>query len=187
MHLRKPVWPIKSIARGNRLVGGKIRNFSYICYNSYFRYIYLISIICYLNSWSWCFGCFFRYARADELGTPFGVTVDFGTLESSTVTLRERDTSEQIRLPIESVTDLLRALVNGVLSWKEAAIQFPKLWSEISSALVIRLKWWWSLFSSYLCWCQSIFSTINDRADDIRYRVLEEENWIGPRNRKLGP
>ncbi|MFH1863124.1 MAG: glycine--tRNA ligase [bacterium] len=39
-----------------------------------------------------------RYYRHDEAGTPFGVTIDHQTLEDQTVTLRERDTQEQIRL-----------------------------------------------------------------------------------------
>ena len=38
-----------------------------------------------------------RYARADELGTPFAITVDFQTLKDQTVTLRERDSLKQIR------------------------------------------------------------------------------------------
>lgn len=38
-----------------------------------------------------------RYARNDELGTPFGITVDFQTLNDDTVTLRERDSTLQIR------------------------------------------------------------------------------------------
>lgn len=38
-----------------------------------------------------------RYARNDELGTPFGITVDFQTIQDGTVTLRERDTTKQIR------------------------------------------------------------------------------------------
>jgi glycyl-tRNA synthetase len=38
-----------------------------------------------------------RYARNDELGTPFGITIDFQTLQDDTVTLRERDTTKQIR------------------------------------------------------------------------------------------
>ena len=41
-----------------------------------------------------------RYRRQDEIGTPFCVTVDFDTLEDDTVTLRDRDSMEQIRLPI---------------------------------------------------------------------------------------
>ena len=40
-----------------------------------------------------------RYRRQDEIGTPFGVTVDFQTIEDGTVTLRDRDTMKQQRLP----------------------------------------------------------------------------------------
>ena len=39
-----------------------------------------------------------RYRRQDQIGTPFCVTIDFDTLENGTVTLRDRDTMEQIRL-----------------------------------------------------------------------------------------
>ena len=39
-----------------------------------------------------------RYRRQDQIGTPFCVTVDFDTLENNTVTIRDRDTMEQIRL-----------------------------------------------------------------------------------------
>jgi glycyl-tRNA synthetase len=41
-----------------------------------------------------------RYRRQDEAGTPFGVTVDFQTLEDDTVTLRDRDTMQQTRVPV---------------------------------------------------------------------------------------
>ena len=41
-----------------------------------------------------------RYARNDELGTPFAITVDFQTVKDSTVTLRERDSLKQIREPV---------------------------------------------------------------------------------------
>ena len=44
-----------------------------------------------------------RYRRQDEIGTPYCVTIDFDTLEDGTVTLRDRDTMEQIRLKIEDV------------------------------------------------------------------------------------
>ena len=42
-----------------------------------------------------------RYRRQDEIGTPFCVTVDFQTLEDNTVTVRDRDTMEQIRVSVE--------------------------------------------------------------------------------------
>jgi glycyl-tRNA synthetase len=41
-----------------------------------------------------------RYRRQDEIGTPFGVTIDFESLEDDTVTLRDRDTMRQERIPI---------------------------------------------------------------------------------------
>ena len=44
-----------------------------------------------------------RYRRQDEIGTPFGVTIDFQTLEDDTVTLRERDTMRQVRLHIDEL------------------------------------------------------------------------------------
>ena len=42
-----------------------------------------------------------RYRRQDEIGTPFCVTVDFETLENNTVTVRDRDTMQQIRVSVE--------------------------------------------------------------------------------------
>ena len=48
-----------------------------------------------------------RYRRQDEIGTPFGVTVDHQTLEDRTVTVRERDSLEQERVPIAELGDRL--------------------------------------------------------------------------------
>ena len=45
-----------------------------------------------------------RYRRQDEIGTPMCVTVDFETLEDGAVTVRDRDTMTQQRLPIEELT-----------------------------------------------------------------------------------
>jgi glycyl-tRNA synthetase len=42
-----------------------------------------------------------RYRRQDEVGTPYCVTVDFETLEDQAVTIRERDTTEQVRVPLD--------------------------------------------------------------------------------------
>ena len=44
-----------------------------------------------------------RYRRQDEIGTPYCITVDFDTLEDNQVTVRDRDTMEQIRIPIDQV------------------------------------------------------------------------------------
>ncbi|MBN9392201.1 MAG: glycine--tRNA ligase [Chloroflexi bacterium] len=48
-----------------------------------------------------------RYRRQDEIGTPYCVTVDFDSLEDNAVTIRERDTMTQVRVPID---DLVRVL-----------------------------------------------------------------------------
>ena len=48
-----------------------------------------------------------RYRRQDAIGTPFCVTVDFDTLEDNAVTIRDRDSMEQIRLPIEKVVEYI--------------------------------------------------------------------------------
>lgn len=48
-----------------------------------------------------------RYARADEIGIPFGVTIDYDTLKDDTVTLRDRDTTKQKRMKISEIPDEL--------------------------------------------------------------------------------
>jgi glycyl-tRNA synthetase len=52
-----------------------------------------------------------RYRRQDEIGTPWGVTVDGQTMEDGTVTLRDRDTLEQERVPADGLADRLAAKV----------------------------------------------------------------------------
>ena len=54
-----------------------------------------------------------RYSRQDEAGTPFCVTVDFDTIEDKRVTIRDRDTLEQERVPLAAVRDRLKALISG--------------------------------------------------------------------------
>ena len=48
-----------------------------------------------------------RYRRQDEIGTPVCITVDFDTLDDNAVTVRDRDTMEQVRVPIDGLADLL--------------------------------------------------------------------------------
>ncbi|KAJ3201585.1 Glycine--tRNA ligase 1, mitochondrial [Entophlyctis luteolus] len=66
-----------------------------------------------------------RYARNDELGTPFAVTVDFQTLKDGTVTLRERDTLRQIRQSVEVVLAVVKHLVEERLSWGDVEARYP--------------------------------------------------------------
>ena len=52
-----------------------------------------------------------RYRRQDAIGTPYCVTVDFDTLEDNAVTIRDRDTMQQIRLPINKLVEYLSVKV----------------------------------------------------------------------------
>jgi glycyl-tRNA synthetase len=61
-----------------------------------------------------------RYRRQDEIGTPWGVTVDGQTMEDHTVTLRDRDSLEQVRIPIAELGDELMKRLLG--DWRS-----PKL------------------------------------------------------------
>lgn len=54
-----------------------------------------------------------RYRRQDEVGTPLCVTVDFQSLEDEQVTIRERDTMNQIRIPIAELKTVLAAKLSG--------------------------------------------------------------------------
>jgi glycyl-tRNA synthetase len=53
-----------------------------------------------------------RYRRQDAIGTPFSVTVDHQTLEDNTVTIRDRDTMEQIRVNVADLFSIIDQKVN---------------------------------------------------------------------------
>ncbi len=56
-----------------------------------------------------------RYRRQDEIGTPYCICVDFDTKEDNTVTVRDRDTTEQVRMPMDEVA-----------SWIEKRVSFDR-------------------------------------------------------------
>jgi glycyl-tRNA synthetase len=60
------------------------------------------------------------YARADEIGIPYAITVDYKTLEDNTVTIRDRDTADQVRTKVEALSSTLRKLINGDVRFKES-------------------------------------------------------------------
>ncbi|PFH51580.1 hypothetical protein AMATHDRAFT_142167 [Amanita thiersii Skay4041] len=66
-----------------------------------------------------------RYSRNDELGTPFGVTLDFASVQNRTMTLRERDTMDQRIGGIDEVIAVVTELVFGTLDWKGACRRLP--------------------------------------------------------------
>ena len=59
-----------------------------------------------------------RYRRQDEVGTPFCVTVDYDTLEDETVTVRERDSTDQTRVAIDDLAETLASLRDGDIAFE---------------------------------------------------------------------
>jgi len=68
-----------------------------------------------------------KYARHDELGVPFAVTIDGKSFEEDTVTLRERDSCAQVRVPIAVVGDEVHKLCNNVKTWSDVAAAYPSV------------------------------------------------------------
>jgi len=64
-----------------------------------------------------------RYARSDEIGVPFTVTVDYTTLNDNTVTIRDRDTWHQVRVNINRLPSLIRIGLGSKLPLEELVNQ----------------------------------------------------------------
>ena len=60
-----------------------------------------------------------RYARADEAGVPLGVTIDYDTLKDGTVTIRDRDSWQQVRSPIKDLPELLHKYFQAKTNFKD--------------------------------------------------------------------
>lgn len=65
-----------------------------------------------------------RYARADEIGVPYCVTVDYDTVEDDSITIRDRNSTDQIRVPIDELSEVLRKLINNKVEFEEAGEDF---------------------------------------------------------------
>jgi hypothetical protein len=97
---------------------------------------------------------------ADEIGVPFAVTVDFDTLKDNTVTLRDCDSTLQVRLHKKEVTGLIHAFVHDKMTWEKATEKYPfvKVDEEGGTAhpastngkatTVVEKDYPWRLFSS---------------------------------------
>lgn len=67
-----------------------------------------------------------RYARTDEIAIPFAITIDFDSLkEPNTVTLRERDSMQQIRVDISEITQLVGDLADLKITWTDVLAKYP--------------------------------------------------------------
>lgn len=67
-----------------------------------------------------------RYARTDEIAIPFGITVDFDTVnkEPHSATLRERNSTRQVRAQIDELPTIVSNLVRGKVTWSEIEAQY---------------------------------------------------------------
>jgi glycyl-tRNA synthetase len=71
------------------------------------------------------------YARTDEIGVPFALTVDFQTAQDKTVTVRERDSTKQIRLPMSEAPAVIGALCNGTATWTDMQAKYPSFTEQV--------------------------------------------------------
>jgi len=67
-----------------------------------------------------------RYSRNDELGTPLGITVDFQSVKDNTFTLRDRDTTKQVRADEETICAAIKSLVEGQKTWADISKELPE-------------------------------------------------------------
>ncbi|KAK9474718.1 uncharacterized protein V1510DRAFT_425041 [Dipodascopsis tothii] len=71
-----------------------------------------------------------RYARNDELGTPFGITIDFQTVQDRTITLRERDSTKQVRGTVDEILEAVKVMSVDGASWKEGTVNLQPFDSQ---------------------------------------------------------
>ncbi|KAK3202265.1 hypothetical protein GRF29_161g634042 [Pseudopithomyces chartarum] len=67
-----------------------------------------------------------RYSRNDELGTPLGITIDFQSVKDNTFTLRDRDSTEQVRASLDDICSAISSLVSGKEKWADVSARLPK-------------------------------------------------------------
>lgn len=66
-----------------------------------------------------------RYARTDEIGIPFAITIDYDTLKDNTVTLRELNTLKQVRIPSTEVVKVIVDLSEQFIDWHSVLTKYP--------------------------------------------------------------
>ena len=67
-----------------------------------------------------------RYSRNDELGTALGITVDFQSVQDGSVTLRDRDSTTQVRASADDVIAAIRTLVDESETWEDVRRRLPE-------------------------------------------------------------
>ncbi|KAK6454063.1 uncharacterized protein RJT20DRAFT_131573 [Scheffersomyces xylosifermentans] len=75
-----------------------------------------------------------RYSRNDELGTPFGITIDFDSVKDNSVTLRERDSTKQVRGSYEDIIAAIKEITYFGTSWAEGTAKLTPFDSQSTDA-----------------------------------------------------
>ncbi|CAD7963275.1 unnamed protein product [Amoebophrya sp. A25] len=78
-----------------------------------------------------------RYARNDELGIPFAITIDLDTFELNAATVRERDSCGQIRVPLNDIPGLICKLFEGSLTFAQAQKSYSAVENQASQLVGI--------------------------------------------------
>lgn len=71
-----------------------------------------------------------RYSRNDELGTPLGITVDFQSVKDNTFTLRDRDSTKQVRSDEDTICAAIKSVVEGEKAWADIQKELPEFTSQ---------------------------------------------------------
>jgi glycyl-tRNA synthetase len=66
-----------------------------------------------------------RYSRNDELGTPLGITIDFQSVQDKTFTLRDRDSTKQVRADEPTILAAIKSIVDGEKVWADIEKELP--------------------------------------------------------------
>jgi glycyl-tRNA synthetase len=66
-----------------------------------------------------------RYSRADEIGIPFAVTIDFQTLDDQTVTLRDILSMKQLRVPVADLRQIVQNSIDEKESFETLTKRYP--------------------------------------------------------------
>uniref|UniRef100_A0A0A9WNH8 Glycine--tRNA ligase n=1 Tax=Lygus hesperus TaxID=30085 RepID=A0A0A9WNH8_LYGHE len=66
-----------------------------------------------------------KYSRGDEIGIPFAISIDSDTIDKNLVTIRERDSCEQIQLPLQEAIPVISQLCCGT-QWETITTRYPR-------------------------------------------------------------
>jgi glycyl-tRNA synthetase len=76
---------------------------------------------------------FLRYSRNDELGTALGITVDHQSVQDNSFTLRDRDTTKQVRASEDEIIKAIVNLCDGSETWEDVSKRLPLVESIVES------------------------------------------------------